>query len=51
LNYQYFDDFTLGGVLGRGLLICAIFCSAGFKIWNEHTKFSSTLISAPELLN
>lgn len=39
MNYQYLEDFTLGGVFGLGLLICAIFCSAGFKIWKEQTKF------------
>lgn len=50
-NYQYFEDFTLGGVLGLGFVIWAILCSAGFKIWKEQIKFSSTLIRAPELLN
>lgn len=51
IKYQYFVDFTLGGVLGRGLFIWAIFCSTGLRIWKEHIKFSSTLIRAPELLN
>jgi hypothetical protein len=48
---QYFVDFTRGGVFGRGLFICAIFCYTGFNIWKEHIKFSSTLIKDPELLN
>lgn len=48
---QYFVDFTLGGVFGLGLFICAIFCYTGFRIWKEHIKFSSTLIRDPELLN
>ena len=38
-HYQYLVDFILGGVLGLGLDICAIFCYAGFKIWKEQTKF------------
>ena len=36
---QYFVDFTLGGVFGLGLFICAIFCSTGLRIWKEHIKF------------
>jgi hypothetical protein len=38
-GYQYFIDLTRGGVLGLGWAICAIFCYAGFNIWNEHIKF------------
>jgi len=33
----------------RPNLFC--FFSAGFKIWNEHSKLSSTLIIAPALSN
>jgi len=29
---QYFVDFTLGGVFGLGLFICAIFCYTGLRI-------------------
>ena len=50
-RHQYLEDFTLGGVFGRGFVIWVIFCSAGFRIWNAQTRFSSTLIRAPELLN
>lgn len=35
---QYFIDLMRGGVLGRGCAIWAIFCSAGFRIWNEHIR-------------
>jgi len=42
-------NLVLGGVLGLPAPAMPYFLSAGFKIWNEHIKFSSTLIIAPAL--
>ena len=44
-----------GGVLGLLPIMLPkppmSFLSAGFKIWNEHMRFSSTVIIAPALSN
>lgn len=55
LFYNYFLTAVLdGGVFGRELPsspACATRCrfSAGFKIWKEHIKVSSTLIMADSI--
>ena len=48
-------SFPRGGVLGRPPASppkpCTCFFSAGFRIWKEHIRFSSTVIMAPALSN
>lgn len=51
-DIYFFACFVIiprGGV--TGLVALGFFFSAGFKIWKEHMRVSSTLIMAPALSN